>query len=111
MVARQHIPKEYSVEQLRILAAQMREWADAYSAAADQCEKLGAASLFVFNQSSLQKGLDALTAFINELRKSTAAQMAGNPIDEKTRKTRPKAAKQLGLSIAAEAKSEYDKNR
>lgn len=88
MVAKQHIPKPYTSEQLRLLATRLEQWSSLLKNAADQSESLSDGTIYAFNSSSLEKGQDSLTAFMGELDKSLGQLLAGNPITSETRKTR-----------------------
>jgi hypothetical protein len=90
MVARHQVPKEYSPEQLRLLAAQFRRWAEEFDGAAEKVDKLNEKSLYVFNASSLEKGIAGLTAYMGELARSVSAVLVGKPLRTDSRKTRQK---------------------
>ena len=104
MVAKTQIPKGYSVKQLRLLAAHFKDHARLLEESADKCEALEEETLYVFNSSSLKRGTDALQRFINELGRSLAALVAGDPIRANTRKPRSKPL------LAAEEKQPYEAN-
>lgn len=112
MVAKQHIPEEFTVPQMRLLSEQFNAWGKQFGEAADKCEALKTDRIYAFNSSSLQKGIVLVTAFMAELSKSSASLIAGKPITAETRKARTKkTSEDLGRAIAAEAKDKYQRGK
>lgn len=99
-------PTRFTVAELRLIRSRLDAWLQKIQRAEAYVEETG--ELWVFKAPTLQRGLTAMSSFVDSVESSLDCAAAGSPVDAETTKSRMKAtADVLGESIAAEVKQKY----